>query len=141
MADCARDRILWRGGNRHKDNLERDRRMKSGTEMREEVLDEIKACVCRDRQNSYGDAEDNFEHIRELWGWWLYRRGLIDCPDRMTRLDVAQMSAMIKIARKVNNLTYLDNWVDDAGYNVCGGGMVKRLLPDPQSLSGTEEDF
>jgi hypothetical protein len=115
--------------------------MKSGTEMREEVLDEIKACVCRDRQNSYGDAEDNFEHIRELWGWWLYRRGLIDSPDRVTRLDVAQMSAMIKIARKVNNLTYLDNWVDDAGYNVCGGGMVKRLLPDPQSLSGTEEDF
>jgi len=98
--------------------------MKTGRELRKEILDEVEKCVCLDRDASYGDAADNFEHIRELWGWWLHRRGLVKDPDELTKLDVAQMSAMIKIARKVNNLTLLDNWVDDAGYSACGGGLI-----------------
>jgi nucleoside 2-deoxyribosyltransferase len=101
-------------------------RVKTGTETRRDILKQIESCVCKDRQNSYGDAEDNFEHIRELWAWWLHRRGLIDSPEEITRLDVAQMSSMIKIARKVGNLEYLDNWIDDAGYNVCGGGIAVK---------------
>ena len=98
--------------------------MKTGSELRKEILDEVEKCLCRDRNSSYGDAEDNFEHIRELWGWWLYRRGLLEDADELTKLDVAQMSAMIKIARKVKDIKYLDNWVDDAGYSACGGGLI-----------------
>jgi len=98
--------------------------MKTGSELRKEILDEVEKCVCRDRNASYGDAEDNFEHIRELWGWWLYRRGLLEDVDELTKLDVAQMSAMIKIARKVKDIKFLDNWVDDAGYSACGGGLI-----------------
>ena len=111
--------------------------MKSGRELRKEILDEVEKCVCRDRDASYGDAADNFEHIRELWGWWLYRRGLVEDPDELTKLDVAQMSAMIKIARKVNNLKFLDNWIDDAGYSACGGGLIlaeaQKPIPNPPS--------
>ena len=106
--------------------------MKTGSELRKEILEEVEKCVCRDRNASYGDAEDNFEHIRELWGWWLHRRGLLEIPEELTKLDVAQMSAMIKIARKGKDIKYLDNWVDDAGYSACGGGLI---LGDAQKLS------
>jgi len=98
------------------------------SEARKKALEEIEGAVCKDRQDDYGDAEDNFEHIRELWNWWLRRRGFIGEESELTRLDVAQMSAMIKIARKINRLDYMDNWVDDAGYNVCAAGMVSRKV-------------
>ena len=39
--------------------------MKTGTELRREALREVEGCVCKDRQNSYGDAESNFAVIAQ----------------------------------------------------------------------------
>lgn len=86
----------------------------------------IKGCVCRDRQKSYGDAEDNFQNIADYWNLWLQQRGLLSAGKKLTSLDVAQMSGLIKVARKTGNIEYLDNWVDDAGYSTCGAGIVLR---------------
>jgi hypothetical protein len=99
---------------------------KSGTEYRREVLKQVEGCVCRDRQNSYGDAEDNFENIAAYWTLWLHQRGLLPPDKKIDALDVAQMSALIKTARKTANLYHEDNWVDGAGYEVCGGGIVRK---------------
>lgn len=96
----------------------------TGTSRRCEILDRIASCVCKDRQNSYGDAEDNFVNIAAYWNLWLKQRGLLAPGKEVDALDVAQMSSFIKIARKVGSLSYLDNWVDDGGYSVCGAGIV-----------------
>jgi Domain of unknown function (DUF6378) len=98
---------------------------KSGTDRRREVLATIEGCVCKDRQNTYSDAEDNFADIAQLWTFWLRKRGLIAKDATVDALDVAMMSALIKVARASVNPTYLDNWVDFSGYGVCGGGIVK----------------
>ena len=93
----------------------------TGNERRSKVLDTVRAAVCRDRQNSYGDAEDNFQNIADYWNLWLKQRGFTAV---LTSLDVAMMSALLKTARASANLTYSDNWVDLAGYAVCGAGIV-----------------
>ena len=101
--------------------------MKTGTEYRQQVVGEVQKCVCRERYERYGEVDDNFTNIGELWTWWLKKRGLLaDDSPGLTVLDVAQMNSMIKISRKVNNIEYIDNWIDDAGYNVCGGSSIAQ---------------
>ena len=38
----------------------------TGTELRREALHQVESCVCQDRQNTYGDAEDNFADIAAI---------------------------------------------------------------------------
>lgn len=95
----------------------------NGTSRRRYVLEQIAGAVCRDRQNTYGDAEDNFQNIADLWTWWLHKRGLLPGDKKVDALDVAQMSAFIKVARKLGS-GHLDNWIDGAGYEVCGAGIL-----------------
>lgn len=87
-------------------------------------MKEIEGCVCRDRQNSYGDAEDNFDNIAKLASVVLQRK----LSEPLTALDVAMFSQCIKLARTVGNPLYLDNHIDSAGYAVCAAGIVKSIL-------------
>ena len=90
---------------------------------RSDVLDEVRNAVCKDRCATHGDAEDNFKDIALLWNWWLRaRRGT---HVRLDELDVAEMMNLMKSTRKATTPYCLDHWVDGAGYNVCGAGIVK----------------
>lgn len=103
----------------------------TGAERRSEILDQVRQCVCRDRQNTYGDAEDNFATIAKLWNTWI-ATWYVACPGpRLDARDVAMMSALIKVARAGTSPDHLDNWIDLAGYAVCGGGIVKAASDTP----------
>lgn len=95
---------------------------KTGTELRREVLAMVEGCVCKDRQNTYGDAEDNFANIASIAN--------IVLADKLSKpldaLDVAIFSACIKIARCRTSPRHLDNLIDLSGYAVCGAGIVMR---------------
>lgn len=95
---------------------------KSGSDIRRELLRDVEACVCRDRQNTYGDAEDNFADIAKIASVVLAPK----LSKHLTAEDVALFSACIKLARLKTSPDHLDNWIDLAGYAVCGGGIVKR---------------
>lgn len=94
----------------------------TGSDLRREVLDDVARCVLSDRQNTYGDAEDNFQHIAEIASVVLGNK----LTEPLTAADVAAFSACIKLARIRSSPEHLDNWVDLAGYAVCGAGIVKR---------------
>jgi hypothetical protein len=91
--------------------------MSVGIARRRKVLDQVAGCVLRDRASSYGDAEDNFADIAALASIVLARR--LAAP--LTAADVAAFCACIKLARIKASPEHLDNWVDLAGYAVCGG--------------------
>lgn len=38
---------------------------------RKECLEEAKKCVCTNRNNQYGEPEDNFKIISEYWNLYL----------------------------------------------------------------------
>jgi hypothetical protein len=94
----------------------------TGADRRREILREVERCVCRDRQNTYGDAEDNFADIAALINVVLAPK----LKEPLAAHDVATISACIKLARIKSSPGHLDNWIDLAGYAVCGGGIIKR---------------
>lgn len=107
----------------------------TGTERRRAVLDEIAGCVCRDRQNSYGDAEDNFKNIADLANVVLQQK--LSKP--LDELDVAIFSMCIKMARTVGSRLYLDNYIDAGGYSVSAAGIIKKMNEDKLGLAPKTE--
>jgi hypothetical protein len=70
-----------------------------------------------DRNANYGNPEDNFQHIANLWNNYLAVRR----PEAavITPADVAVMNMLIKVARLGNNPNHHDSAVDIAGYAAC----------------------
>lgn len=86
---------------------------------RAEILDKAKEAVT-ERTNAYGDAEDNFQTIANLWNDYLSGSGRIA---DISNVDVAVMLALLKIARISSGHGKADNFIDGAGYFACGGAL------------------
>lgn len=82
---------------------------------REEILLKAKECVCGDREQDYGSAENNFQRIADFWNTYLGLDGMIR-PE-----DVGVMMALLKIARIASGRFKEDSYVDCAGYIACAG--------------------
>ncbi len=90
------------------------------TDRRREVLKAVEACVCVDRQISYGSAEENFARIAALANVVL--SDLFKRP--MHAAEVALFMSCVKLGRLGHDMHNLDSWVDLAGYAVCGAGII-----------------
>ena len=80
---------------------------------RQEILQAASKCVGADRPQNYGNPENNFEKIADLWSDYL--------GYRIRATDVPAMMILLKIARISSSVAKEDNWVDIAGYAACGG--------------------
>lgn len=78
---------------------------------REQLLEKAMECVTGQRAHDYGEVEDSFGTIAQLWGVYLDKT--ISCE------DVAALMVLLKIARIKGGST-ADSWVDVAGYAACG---------------------
>lgn len=77
---------------------------------REKLLDEAKAIVCGDRDQQYGNPEDAFRVIAEMWTSYL--------GTEITAGDVCDMMILLKVARN-SYKQKRDNLIDIAGYASC----------------------
>lgn len=91
---------------------------------RRAAIAEIEDYVCKDRQTTYGDPADHFADIAALVNIVLDKKLASPLEPR----DVAIFMACLKIARLKTSPEHRDNWIDLAGYAVCGAG----LLPSPE---------
>lgn len=96
----------------------------TGSQRRKAILDEVAGCVCKDRQTTYGDAEDNFANIAAIANVMLGPK--LKAP--LDATDVALFSCAIKAARLGASRGHRDNWIDLAGYAVCGLGIVDKTV-------------
>ncbi len=87
--------------------------------VREKILEAAKARVCGERDNSYGEPENNFALIAKLWS---DNTGITISP-----IDVCMMMAMLKIARIRTGTDTLDSFVDLVGYAACGGEIAETF--------------
>ena len=85
---------------------------------REEILKAAHQCVCGDREEDYGNPEDNFKTISVFW--YEYIRSSFGVRLAIKPDDVALMMALLKIARMTHGKK-ADNCVDLAGYAACAG--------------------
>ena len=80
---------------------------------RKTILETAKKYVCNDRNNQYGEPEDSFKAIADLWAGYL--------GTEISAKDVAAMMVLFKMARVRTGAGKSDNWIDAAGYCACGG--------------------
>ena len=86
---------------------------------REDCCERAKEIITVDRQNQYGEVENNFQVIADLWSIWR--------NDTFTKEDVAIMMILLKVARMKHQMK-ADSIIDVIGYAaLCG------------ELSGVEE--
>lgn len=98
---------------------------------RKEILDTALQCVNGDRDEQYGNPEDNFKQIAQYWMVYLEHCGALsdDVDDIIIRpQDVAAMLSLLKISRIANGKPKDDNWVDLAGYAACGGEIESNFM-------------
>lgn len=82
--------------------------------VRKEILNSAIECVCGQREEDYGNPEDNFNKISKLWNAYL--------GDNVTDAhDVAMMMALLKIARIRTGRRKVDSYIDACGYMGIGG--------------------
>ena len=82
-------------------------------EARQLLLSEAATIVSQDRNRAYGEPEDAFALISDLWAGYL---GIV-----VRSQDVANMMILLKVARLKVTPHHHDSWVDIAGYAACGG--------------------
>jgi hypothetical protein len=83
---------------------------------RSEILKIADDLINGERQAHYGAPEVSFERIGYLWTNYLEDREVI------TAVDVANMMALMKIARLANG-PHLDSFIDACGYLALAGEM------------------
>lgn len=89
---------------------------------RKEILDTALKCVNGERDEQYGNPENNFQTIANFWMTYLNARNSSNAFDvDISPDDVAAMLALLKISRIASGQAKDDNWVDLAGYAACGG--------------------
>lgn len=79
------------------------------------ILSEAHKIINGDRQDIYGNPEDSFQIIAELWSAIL---GIA-----ISSKDVALMMCLLKIAREIKQ-GCRDNWIDLAGYAALGADIT-----------------
>lgn len=87
-----------------------------------ELLEGALKIVTGARRAAYGNPEDNFRVIADLWTVYLAKVGLdfTDPEQRLSPGAVSVMMALMKIARLAETPGHQDSWQDLAGYAACG---------------------
>ena len=97
---------------------------KTQAEIRDEILKQAKICVCTDRKEQYGDAEQSFRCIADMWNAYLKPVYPDIC---ITPVQASMMMVLFKAARDaVANVHKIDTYVDMCGYAACAGGMIEN---------------
>lgn len=105
---------------------------------RSETLKAAEQCVCGDREEDYGNPENNFSNIADGFTWYLtsaypaLKKPLKEIGG-LKSLDIAMMLAVMKVARVAGGRVKSDNFVDLAGYAACGaeiasGSQMEKIV-------------
>lgn len=87
---------------------------------RTDYLDRADEVINGERQNQYGEPEDNFGVIADFWSAYFGHK------INVTRADVANLMALMKIARLSSGTAKRDSYVDAIGYMAIGGEISER---------------
>lgn len=120
--------------------MEEQAKAKAAFSPREAILEEAKKIVMKDRNSNYGNPEDNFQQIADLWNAYLNarkRNTAITSSNgyQLQPADVAVMNMLIKIARLAKTPSHHDSAVDVAGYAACLGDIQKGLVTVPGQIN------
>jgi len=88
------------------------------------ILEQTKKLVSKDREDKHGDKVINHENISRLWSGYLqnkFKLNLVVLPE-----DVANLMALLKIARTQAGKHNIDDYVDACGYSAIAGEIANK---------------
>lgn len=99
---------------------------------RSDILREAEQAVCRDRNATYGEPENNFAKVAALW------RAAFGWPVHPYQVGIAMV--LLKVARiEAGQSAYPDNYTDGAGYFAIAAEVATADAPDPCDCMGSLE--
>lgn len=90
---------------------------------RKEILEKAAECVCTDRNLKYGEPENNFPVIADLWSAFLCAK--TGKTVILGTADVADMMILFKLGREITGKGSVDSYIDIAGYAACAGSLIE----------------
>lgn len=94
---------------------------KTASERRKAALAKVESYVCNDRQNTYGDAEDEFPRVAAMMNLLLKQK----LSEPLDAFDVCLLHIAVKACRASANRNHADSWHDLAGYAACASGILE----------------
>ena len=88
------------------------------------ILEQTKKLVSTDREDKHGDKVQNHENIARLWSGYLQNKtklNILIMPE-----DVANLMALLKIARTQAGKHNIDDYVDACGYSAIAGEIAEK---------------
>ena len=86
---------------------------------RKKLFEDVYNMICRDRQDQYGELEDNFKYIANFWNNYLSAKNHMTL--QLSAEDVAIMMSLLKVARMATGVKHYGNYIDAAGYLALAG--------------------
>ena len=103
------------------------------------LLEQAQKLVSSDRNDTHGDKVINHENIARLWTGYLQNKtklAIVMLPE-----DVANLMALLKIARTQAGHHNIDDYVDACGYSAIAGEIAeKRTLSSTIGEQNAEKD-
>lgn len=108
-----------------------------------DICEQASKIISGERQGQYGAPEDSFAVIAKFWNVYLDARDVRDSEGHRINApilanDVANMMALMKIARISNGVFKEDSYVDAIGYLAIGAELNKKedvyLVNDPEKI-------
>lgn len=100
---------------------------------RSEILKRANEIINGERQDRYGNAENNFDLIGDLWSAYLGKD--------IIATDVAHMMTLFKIARAKTGVGDADSYIDAVGYMAIGGEIAEKDRKTAEEADNmTDED-
>lgn len=102
---------------------------------RKECLEESIKCVCTDRKEQYGNAEDSFKAIADFFQVYINHRCLKDGKVKITAQDASNLLILFKVARMTTGIVHKDDtYIDIAGYAACSCELGESKEPTEGEL-------
>ena len=89
-----------------------------------DILEKTKKLVSTDREDKHGDKVVNHENIARLWSGYIQNKTKLNI--NILPEDVANMMALLKIARTQAGHHNIDDYVDACGYSAIAGEIAEK---------------
>jgi len=104
------------------------------------ILEQTKKLVSTDREDKHGDKVQNHENIARLWSGFIQNKTKLNI--QLLPEDVANMMALLKIARTQAGQHNIDDYVDACGYSAIAGEIAEKRteLSTPLGENNAKKD-
>lgn len=103
---------------------------KLGAARRQTAYDEAMACTQNSRMEVYGDAEEHFRTLTDMFNLVFSDK----IGAKLTSLQITMLFEMSKMLRSAQSPLHRDSHIDRIGYAAISAGIAQSMVDDPDNV-------